>query len=153
MSAVILPAAVQDAAAMGELEKECFSEPWSERALREEIASPIARFFVAKADGEVVGYAGMILAADEAQITNVAVRETHRRCGIGRALMRALEEEAVRCGASVLQLEVRESGTAARTLYETMGFVTVGKRKRFYRFPSEDAVLMNKTPAISDGER
>lgn len=144
MSVKITSACCDDAAALALLEQECFSEPWSEEALRAEIASPIARFFAAKQGDRVVGYAGMLLVADEAQITNVAVSGAFRRRGIGRALMLALIESAREYGARELQLEVRESGLAARALYESVGFVTVGRRKRFYRFPSEDAVLMNK---------
>lgn len=156
----VQPAAFADAAEIAELEAACFSEPWSENAIREEMLLPYARFFVArderwaaeKADGceegdgerALVGYAGMLLIADQAQIINVAVCEKYRRRGAGLALLRALEDEARRCEMAVLQLEVRASGLGAQALYRKAGFLPVGKRKNFYRFPTEDALLMNK---------
>lgn len=156
----VQPAVFSDAARIAELETACFSEPWSENAIREEMLLPYARFFVARnekdtaegaddsEDGDgtraLVGYAGMLLIADEAQIINVAVCEKNRRQGVGSALLRALEDEARRCGMAVLQLEVRVSGLGAQALYRKAGFLPVGKRKNFYRFPTEDALLMNK---------
>lgn len=145
MNFIIRPAIASDASALAALERECFSEPWSENALFAEIGKENAGFFVAQSEeGDVIGYAGMLFVLDEAQITNVAVTARARRCGVGKRLMEALEERARQCGMRQMQLEVRASGQAARGLYEKMQYVCVGVRKRFYRFPTEDAVLMNK---------
>lgn len=135
----------EDAPALACLERECFSEPWSERALADELALPYAVYLAAQDDtsGEVVGYAGMRVIGDEGQIANLAVTALHRRRGIGHALMAALEEEARARGANVLQLEVRASGEDAIRLYARRGFLRVGLRRRFYRMPTEDAILMN----------
>ena len=142
----IRPATEEDALAMAELEKECFSEPWSHKALLDEMQRDNTRFFAAQGEnGDIIGYARMLLALDEGQIINIAVTEKARGQGVGYALMQALEAEAVRCDVREMQLEVRLSGIAAQRLYEKMQFTVVGKRKNFYRFPTEDAVLMNKT--------
>lgn len=136
-----------DALALSELERLCFSEPWSEKGLRETLSAIEAQgggcFLAARENGEIVGYGGMLYAADAAGVTNVAVSPDHRRRGIGRALMLGLIERAGEDGMTVLQLEVRQSGTAARALYESLGFVAVGRRKGFYRYPTEDAILMD----------
>lgn len=130
-----------DAAHM--LECECFSHPWSREALMEEMSRDYTAFFVAEHDGKVIGYAGMMLVLDEAQVFNVAVSGAHRRLGAGTALTCALITEATRRGACVLMLEAREHNVAARALYEKCGFTAVGTRKNFYDLPTDNAVLYN----------
>lgn len=128
-------------AALAELEQQCFSEPWSADALRQELTNPCARFFTALCGGVPVGYIGCLAAAGEGDITNVAVHPDFRRRGIAGQLIDRLIEEARREGITQLHLEVRASNTVAMALYEGRGFCPVGRRPRFYRRPTEDAVL------------
>ncbi len=122
------------------LEKECFSSPWSEKGFADFFDSPYSVALVAECDGVVCGYVGMYLIAGEGEVTNLAVSGGYRRHGIGLMLMTALADTK---GLTRLMLDVRESNTAARSLYEKSGFKIDGKRKNFYEKPREDAVLMS----------
>ena len=122
------------------LEKECFSEPWSENALSEEFANENSHFLVAVSD-EVLGYIGVQEICGEAYITNVAVFGKHRKSGVGRALVRAACEGAQSRGCEFITLEVRESNVPAITLYESEGFEKAGLRKNFYSAPTENGVI------------
>ena len=93
---------------------------------------------------EVVGFAGMQQVLDEGYITNIAVAESCRRQGLGRAMLGALIDHCRESGASFLTLEVRQANAPAIALYESMGFLPEGRRKNFYRQPTEDAILMTK---------
>lgn len=99
---------------------------------------------VAVQDEEVVGFAGLQQVLDEGYITNIAVAESCRRQGLGRAMLSALVDHCRENGAAFLTLEVRQSNAAAISLYESMGFLPEGLRKNFYRQPTEDAILMTK---------
>ena len=134
----------EQASAVAEVEALCFSDPWSEASFREALAGE-GYTFLGLWEGEtLVGYGGMLTVLDTADVTGIAVRPTHRRQGLGRELLTALMRAAERDGVTRLQLEVRESNTAARALYRSLGFGEDGKRKRYYRRPEEDAVLMSK---------
>ena len=124
-----------------ELEKLCFSEPWSEKAILEEAERGF--FVAAYADGVFAGYAGMLCVLDERDVCNIATVPAFRGMGVGRALTQALIESAKETGASVIMLEVRKSNAAAISLYEKLGFTLVGERKNFYTLPREDALLYN----------
>lgn len=138
----IRPAIFEDSASVAKLEEMCFSSPWSESAILETMSGETSCFLVAECDGVVCGYIGAYSVADEGYITNVAVDVNKRRCGIGQALAECLIEEGRKRKLAFWTLEVRESNTAARTLYEKIGFEIVGKRPRFYTNPTEAAVLM-----------
>ncbi len=131
--------------ALAQLEKECFADPWSEKALADELANPNAVFRVALIDEEVAGYVGMLHVLDEGDICNVAVFDKFRRRGVATALIQHLVDYAVENQLSFITLEVRESNIGAQKFYETMGFETIGIRKNFYDNPKEHAILMNKT--------
>ena len=124
------------------LEQECFSAPWSENALRETMEQENSVFLVAECDGEICGYVGSYHAAGEGYITNVAVSVTMRRRGVGRSLICALKEKATEKEFSFLTLEVRVGNLPAIALYESLGFVNLGRRPRFYSNPTEDAYIM-----------
>lgn len=132
----------EDIPALCALERECFSEPWSERGFEDFFALDYTAAFAAVDDGsgDIVGYAGMYLSGGDGDITNIAVTESFRRKGVGSALIDALKSVP---GIERLLLEVRESNTAARTLYEKRGFSVDGIRKNFYSSPRENAVLMS----------
>ena len=105
---------------------------------------PSSFYVVAVQDEEVVGFAGLQQVLDEGYITNIAVAESCRRQGLGRAMLSALVDHCRENGAAFLTLEVRQSNAAAISLYESMGFLPEGLRKNFYRQPTEDAILMTK---------
>ena len=125
------------------LEKECFSEPWSENAIFDSYRAGTHFFTVCK-DDQLLGYAGISTILDEGYITNVAVTEKARRSGVAALLMHRLFQLARERSLSFISLEVRRSNAPAIALYEKYGFVTEGTRKNFYREPVEDALIMTK---------
>lgn len=139
--AVIRPMTEEDIPFLTELEKECFSEPWSENSFREELTNDTARFFVLKNDKKNFGYIGANNICSEVYITNVAVSEKHRGKGCGERLVRHLILQSQVEYADFVTLEVRRSNYAAIKLYEKCGFEKAGERKNFYRDPQEDAIL------------
>ncbi len=124
-----------------ELERLCFSEPWSEQALAL-LLGETAYGIACVQDGRVIAYGGMVTVLDEGQITNIAVHPEARRQGIGRALLSEMIRQARKRGIAEISLEVRESNAAAIGLYESLGFLVAGRRRRFYRDPAEDALVM-----------
>ena len=130
--------------AVAELEKLCFSEPWSEKSL--ELLLGDTGVGVVFLEGDlVVAYGGMMLAPYEGQITNIATHPSHRRKGYGRAVTDALLQIASEKQLEQVALEVRVSNKSAISLYEGLGFLNVGTRRGFYRNPQEDALVMIKT--------
>ena len=124
-----------------EIENTCFSEPWSRKSL-ELLCSDGGFGVVAIEDGVVAAYGGMTCVLDEGAITNIAVLPDFRRRGLGREIVSALKSEACKRGVCVVFLEVRESNEGAIALYLSEGFSECGKRKGFYRHPTEDAIQM-----------
>ncbi len=141
MKHVIVPMEERHLAGLAEIERACFHAPWSENALREELGKGI--FLVAvDTQGTPIGYVGCQTVLDEGYITNVAVLPQYRRCGVARALLQTLAQHAQAQALCFVTLEVRASNAPAIALYTEAGYVPVGKRKNFYRAPTEDAVLM-----------
>ncbi len=136
------------AAALAALDRSCFSDPWSENSFSETLASDRYAFFGIFAEERLIAYAGLIAAPDAADVTRVAVLPEYRRRGLARLLMTELTAEAARRGIPRLQLEVRESNAPAAALYGTLGFKIEGRRRNYYRRPTEDAILMSR--AIGD---
>lgn len=132
-----------DTKEIAELEAELFSMPWSRQGFTDTLTMPNVLFLVAREEEELAGYCGIYMAADEGEITNVAVRPSFRRQGIGVRLVSELMEEAAAEGVTHFLLEVRESNEAAIRLYEKLGFSACGRRKRFYERPVEDALVMS----------
>ena len=131
-------------AAVAEIERLCFSQPWSEKAL-ELLLGESGVGFVCLAEDEVTAYGGMMLDPWEGQITNIATHPDHRRRGYGNAVTDALLKEAAARNAEQVSLEVRASNASAIALYEGLGFAIAGRRKGFYQNPREDALVMIKT--------
>ena len=131
-------------APIAELEKLCFSDPWSENSIAYELTSRLSYWLVAEEDGEVLGYIGSQSVLGESDMMNVAVHPDHRRKGIAEALILALSEELKRRNNTCLTLEVRASNTPAITLYEKLDFQQVGRRPNYYRNPKEDALILRK---------
>ena len=127
-----------------EIEKDNFSLPWSEKSFLESMERDDTIFLTALVDEEVAGYVGCYCIAGEGEITNVAVKDTYRRMGIGGKLLEELYKEAELLECKEFLLEVRESNEAAIGLYTRQGFVKEGIRKNFYEQPVENAVIMWK---------
>ena len=144
----IKPSHLQEVA---QLEQICFHDPWSENALKLLTTDMATGFVCLDADGRVMAYGGMLWAPDEGQITNIAVHPTCRRQGLGKAVLRALTDEAWKKDCHMLLLEVRASNKAAISLYQNEGFLVEGRRKNFYRSPTEDALVMLLTRGASVG--
>ncbi len=125
------------------LEQAIFARPWTRADYEGELTrNPAARYLAAERDGRVVGFAGAWIIIDESHITNIAVAEDCRRRGIGRRLTGALLQYLSNLGARYATLEVRESNLAAQGLYKGLGFIAVGRRKRYYEDNGEDAFIM-----------
>jgi ribosomal-protein-alanine N-acetyltransferase len=124
------------------LEEECFSLPWTYDGLRVELSNKFARFFVAQAGDEIVGYIGAHNVLGEVSVANIAVSPKYRRQGVGRILLDKLIADSKEEKAEFVTLEVRKTNFGAISLYEKAGFSVVGERKRFYENPVEDALLM-----------
>ncbi len=124
-----------------EIEKVCFAEPWSPGMFRQELDNPLAIYFIALCDGEVVGYIGCWQIINEGHITNVAVKPDFRRLGIAKELISRLIQMLRDNDFIYLTLEVRRSNTSAIQLYESFGFAQTGVRKKYYQ-DNEDALLM-----------
>lgn len=125
-----------------ELEKECFSVPWTRQQLLSQMPDKMHVLLVAENEGKLSGYVGMMYVLDEGYISNVAVSPDCRRQGIADALINELIGRAEALSLAFITLEVRVSNDAARALYKKHGFTEVGRRKNYYDFPTEDAILM-----------
>lgn len=130
--------------ALAEVDKLCFSEPWSRAGLQSELASDTACFAAAELNGIAVGCAGMHCICDECYIDKVAIHPALRRQGIAQALVQYLIDYAMHHHAEFITLEVRQSNAPAIALYSKLGFKPVGIRKNFYTDLHEDAVLMTR---------
>ncbi|MCD8149442.1 MAG: ribosomal protein S18-alanine N-acetyltransferase [Clostridiales bacterium] len=147
----IRPMYCEDVPAVAALERAVFSEPWSEEGFVSALAQDGSVFLVAVSAGskqesiaseKMIGYCGLYVSVDEGDITNVAVASQHRRGGVGTALIEEVKVVAGQHGVKQIFLEVRESNRAAQSLYLGAGFEFCGRRKNFYRKPTEDALLM-----------
>lgn len=126
------------------LEKLCFADPWSEMSIASELQNLWSYWLVAVSGDTVVGYIGSQSSIDEADVMNVAVQPVFRRQGIAESLISTLGEELKKRGIHALMLEVRASNAPAIALYEKLGFQQVGLRKKYYRNPKEDALILRK---------
>ena len=131
-------------AQIAELEKICFSDPWSEKSIASELNNELAFWLTAVEGEQVAGYIGSQTVMDESDMMNVAVHPDFRRKGIAEALVNALVEALKSKGSRCLTLEVRASNVPAITLYEKLGFSEIGRRKNYYRNPREDALILRK---------
>jgi len=146
VSASIRPGSADDISPVAEIEHASFSDPWSEDAFHELLHMRDAIFLVATrgAVQAVAGYVIARVAADEAEVLNLAVSPVERRRGLGGELLDAVLAAVVHRGAREIVLEVRESNVAALALYGSRGFAAVSRRNRYYRNPVEDALLLRR---------
>lgn len=134
----------EDILKISEIEKECFpDEPWNFRMLASGFESEGFVGVLAEDGGEVIGYGAITVAADSADVENVAVTEAYRGGGIATSIIKRLCEEAKKRGAEKLYLEVRVSNAAAMSLYLKQGFKGAYARLRYYKH-GEDCLVMVK---------
>lgn len=138
---VISSAEKYDAAEISEIEKSNFSTPWTEKQILEEIEKENSIFLIAKNNEKVIGYISGQLILDEFYISNIAVKSEFRKNGIAYSLIKRLIAELFNLPCIFATLEVRDSNTPARNLYEKCGFKYQGNRKGFYSKPFEDACI------------
>jgi ribosomal-protein-alanine N-acetyltransferase len=125
------------------IERDSFSMPWSRGAFLYEIEqNRAARCWVARDSDVIVGYLCLWEVADEIHITNLAVDRAHRRRGIARFMLTEILADARRRGLRTVYLEVRPTNTGALSLYQSLGFQVVGRRKGYYYDTGEDALVM-----------
>jgi len=125
------------------IEGRVYPRPWSPSLFLSELAQRNARsYLVARHQGEVVGYAGMMFMAEEAHVTNIAVDPDFHGRRVGSRLLLTLITEAIARGAQVVSLEVRVTNHAAQAMYVKFGFEVVGTRKGYYIETNEDAFVM-----------
>ena len=129
---------------IAQLEKLCFSDPWSENSIGAELNSRLSDWLVVTEGEQVVAYVGAQTVIDSSDMMNIAVHPDFRRRGIAEMLVAALEEQLRQRGSKILLLEVRDSNVPAIALYEKLGFTQVGLRKNYYRNPKEDARILRK---------
>lgn len=126
------------------IERSAYPKPWSLNVFHNEIE--MARrgertYLVARAGSQVIGYAGLMYAVDDAHVTNIAVSAAQRRTGVATRLLAELAWAAIERGCTGLTLEVRVSNSGAQALYERFGFTEAGRRTRYYE-NVEDALVM-----------
>lgn len=129
---------------VADLEKLCFSDPWSEKSVASELDNPLSIWLVAVEGERLAGYVGSQTVLDETDMMNIAVHPDYRRRGVAEQLVEQLVEALKQRGSRCLTLEVRASNEPARKLYEKLGFQQIGLRKNYYRNPREDALILRK---------
>lgn len=140
----ITPMTPDHVSRIAQLEKLCFSDPWSENSVASELNNPLSLWLTALEEDTVVGYIGSQSVLGESDMMNVAVHPDHRRRGIAERLIKELVKALKDRGNHCLTLEVRASNTPAIALYEKLGFQEVGRRPNYYRNPKEEALILRK---------
>ena len=135
---------LKDVPAIAELEKICFSDPWSENSIASELDNRLSYWLVAEDNGKIAGYVGSQSVLDAADMMNLAVSPNYRQQGVGQALVNGLVQHLQQNNVIALLLEVRVSNIPAISLYEKLGFVQVGRRPKYYHNPREDALILRK---------
>jgi ribosomal-protein-alanine N-acetyltransferase len=139
---LIRPMHAEDLERILEIETVSFASPWTWNHFKEELTKTYGRLRVAISGQRIAGYLITWLIEDELHIANLAVHPDFRRQGIAEKLVRTVLDEIPHC--SLATLEVRESNSSARRLYEKLGFAIVGIRKKYYEKEGEDALIMSK---------
>lgn len=138
------PARAGDVKIVGQIERQCFSDPWTDAAFASLIGNHDVYFRVAETPEAraLTGYVIAWFAGPQGDVANLAVAPWARGRGVGARLLDAALSAAVAAGLREVYLEVRESNAAARALYASRGFVVIGRRRGYYRRPLEDALVL-----------
>jgi [ribosomal protein S18]-alanine N-acetyltransferase len=134
---------IEDIEAVFQVEEDAFPTPWKPSVFINELhANKFAHYFVCEVEGEVIGYCGLWVIGEDAQITNIAVHTSARGQKRGEELLSYAMAYAKEMGARHLSLEVRVSNNVAQGLYKKLGFQPGGIRKNYYTDNQEDAMVM-----------
>ncbi|MYL59563.1 ribosomal-protein-alanine N-acetyltransferase [Virgibacillus halodenitrificans] len=126
-----------------EVENATFSTPWTTDIFYQELVdNDYAHYFVMEADKKIIGYVGLWLVIDDAQITNIAIMPGYRGNKLGEKLFGFTIQQILLLGGTRLSLEVRKSNTIAQRMYRKFGLVPGGIRKNYYTDNQEDAIVM-----------
>ena len=134
----------EDLAQVHAIETRCFATPWQLTSFKYEIDNIDAILKVALFDLDIVGYVCIRTILDVTHVLDIAVKHDVRHMGIASILLSAALQElrTIKPETKNITLEVRESNIAAIRLYEKFGFYEIGRRRDYYKKPTEDAVLM-----------
>ncbi|MEA2765222.1 MAG: [ribosomal protein S18]-alanine N-acetyltransferase [Gemmatimonadaceae bacterium] len=154
MTALLRPAVEGDLTQVTLIEKSSFADPWSEESFRRLIGVAPAIFLVAlfPPDDAIAGYVVAFSVGEDGELLNVAVDPKFRGRGLAGQMLDAVLIELGARGVRTAFLEVRESNTAARALYESRNFVEIGRRSKYYRRPVEDALVLRRTLEVAEGD-
>ena len=143
---VLCPLTLEDCEDVARIAKESLPEHWSLAGIQDTLKYDNNIYYVArdKESDRILGFAGIMIIADEAELLNIAISKQYRAKGIGQLLMEQLLEEATNAGAKRLLLEVRESNQVAKDFYRKNAFSVIGERKNYYSNPMESAIIMEK---------
>ena len=142
MDTILIPLQPRHLKAAAELERACFTHPWTEKQLAEDLDNELLTLLAAEgADGTLLGYGEVRTVVDEGTLERIAVAPQYRRRGVAEAILRRFLRDG-REKLAFLTLEVRAGNAPAIALYEKLGFRVVGRRKNYYRELHEDALLM-----------
>lgn len=141
----IRPMVYEDAAAVHEIDKACFTDAWNLASFQDIFKFKDNYYLLALWNGAIIGFAGILVVIDEADLINIAVLPDFQGKGVGKQLLKKIMELAKEKGVKAMTLEVRESNIKARKLYESFGFTEIFVRKQYYSSPVEDAVIMRGT--------
>lgn len=142
----LIPAGQEHLGAIAEIARLSFPDPWSEALFQQTLAHDSNQIWCAMAGDAVIGYLVLSRCGDAMNVDDIAVHPDYRRQGVARMLLEQAHENG---RDSTFLLEVRESNAGAIALYQALGYVQVGYRKRYYTCPSEGAVLMTREKAIA----
>ena len=143
--ALVRTARAADLEAVVAIERASFADPWAPRAFSDALADEGLLFLVAEGEQGVAGYVIAWFVAGDGEIANIAVAPSARGHGIGAALLDAALRAGRDCGTRSVFLECRESNAVARALYASRRFVEVGRRRGYYRLPTEDAIVLKRS--------
>jgi ribosomal-protein-alanine N-acetyltransferase len=144
---MIRRARAEDADALTSLELDTFAaDAWSRHQVEDELAGATRQVLVAEADGRVIGYGAIAVAGEVADLTRIAVAESHRRAGVASGLLAALHDAAAQAGAERMLLEVAESNVDACAFYAAHGYAEISRRREYYAGGEDALVLARAVP-------
>ena len=134
----------EDVPIVYEMEKTCFADPWGRDSLADFSNGKGHSVFVAEDDKNIIGYGCTQQVLDECEILRIAVNPNFRKKGVGYSLLSEMVNNAYAHGSRIFYLEVRENNVPAIGLYKKLMFTESGRRKNYYKNPTEDAILMSR---------